>query len=91
MFRAVARAMKTRATARVERKKTQPDSTHRGIFFNGAGDGLNPRVCGSTRAVAPSSSHIEKLVILYACGLQILSATCVSKVSEGMFLICFPL
>ncbi|EFX62815.1 hypothetical protein DAPPUDRAFT_269670 [Daphnia pulex] len=39
---AVARAMKTRATVRAERKKTQPDSTHRGIFFNGAGDGLNP-------------------------------------------------
>ena len=44
--RAVARAMKTRATARAERKKPQPDSTHRGIFFNGADDGLNPRVRG---------------------------------------------
>ena len=51
-------------------KKNQPDSTHRGNFFNGAGDGLNPRVRGPTRAVAPSSSHIEKLVILYACGLK---------------------
>jgi hypothetical protein len=46
--RAVARAMKTRATARAERKKNQPDSTHRGIFFNGAGDGLNPRYRGPT-------------------------------------------
>jgi hypothetical protein len=65
--RAVARAMKTRATARAERKKPQPDSTHRGIFFNGAGDGLNRRVRGPTRAVAQSSSHIEKLVTQYSC------------------------
>jgi hypothetical protein len=38
-FRAVARAMKTRATARAERKKTQPDSTHRGIFLTGRATG----------------------------------------------------
>ena len=60
--RAVARAMKTRATARAERKKTQPDSTHRGIFFNGAGDGSNQRVRGPTRDVAPSSSQIKNLI-----------------------------
>jgi hypothetical protein len=61
LTRAVARAMKTRATARAERKKTQPDSTHRGIFFNGAGDGSNQRVRGPTRDVAPSSSQIKNL------------------------------
>jgi hypothetical protein len=33
--RAVARAMKTRAPVRAERKKNQPDSTHRGIFLTG--------------------------------------------------------
>ncbi len=37
--RAVARAMKTRATAWAERKKTQPDSTHRGIFLTGQATG----------------------------------------------------
>jgi hypothetical protein len=31
---------------------------------------LNPRVLGPTRVVAPSSSHIEKLVIQYAWGLE---------------------
>jgi hypothetical protein len=36
----------------------------------GPGEGLNRRVRGPTRAVAPSSSHIEKLVIHYACGLK---------------------
>jgi hypothetical protein len=32
-------AMKTRATARAERKKNQPDSTHRGIFLTGRATG----------------------------------------------------
>ncbi len=61
LLRAVARAMETRATARAERKKPQPDSTHRGIFFNGADDGSNQRARGPTRDVAPSSSQIKNL------------------------------
>jgi hypothetical protein len=62
----VARAMKTRATVRVKEKKNPKNINPPRQFLYGAGDGLNPRVLGPTRVVAPSSSHIEKLVIQYA-------------------------
>jgi hypothetical protein len=54
--------MKTRATARAERKKkpTQLDPPRHILY--GPGDGFNR---GPTRVVAPSNSHIEKLVIPY--------------------------
>ncbi|KAK4021444.1 hypothetical protein OUZ56_003360 [Daphnia magna] len=67
--RAVGRAMKTRDTARAEEKKKTQLDPPRNILY-GPGEGLNRRVRGPTRAVAPSSSHIEKLVIHYACGLK---------------------
>jgi hypothetical protein len=67
---AVARAMKTRATAWAEGKKTPTQLDPPRHILYGPGNGLNRRIRGPTRAVAPSSSHIEKLVILYACGLK---------------------
>jgi hypothetical protein len=51
-----------------EKNPTQLDPPRHILY--GPGDGLNRRVRGPTRAVAPSSSHIEKLVIHYACGLK---------------------
>jgi hypothetical protein len=70
--RAVARAIKPGPPPGLNEKKTNPTRPTEAFFLTGAGDGLNPRGRGPTRAVAPSSSHIEKLVILYACGLKIL-------------------
>jgi hypothetical protein len=59
-----------RDTARIKEKKTQNNISPPWHFLYGAGDGSNRRVRGPTRVVAPSSSHIEKLVIQNACGLK---------------------
>jgi hypothetical protein len=51
-----------------EKKPTQLDPPRH--FLYEPCDGLNRQVRGPTRVVAPSSSHIEKLDIYYACGLK---------------------